>query len=455
MFKRKLYETLCEWKKVSNGKTALLIEGARRTGKSTIAEAFAQREYKDYAILDFSLVSNEVKENFENIGDIDTFFQNLFLLLGKRTMPKRESLIIFDEVQLFPKARQAIKHLVKDGRYDYLETGSLISIKKNVKNILIPSEERRLFMYPMDFEEFLWACGEEYTSDAIREAYTEKKPFSEGIHRKMMQLLRTYIAVGGMPQAVDAYVRKMSFIEIDEIKRTILQLYEDDLVKYDEETNNRASAIFKTIPEQLENHNSHFKMSMVDKNARFQNYVDGVNGIEKSMIGNLCLNVTAPETALSLYADQSNFKLYLGDTGLLVTQMLMNGNSVLTDLYTGIIFGKDTGFNRGMIFENLVAQMLKAAGYNLFFHEYYYQSPESNKENKYEIDFLLVKNKHICPIEVKSTNRFSCKSFNYFIKKYPIKITERIIISPKNLSFENGITFLPIYMTFCLQNNMK
>ena len=258
VFRRKIYDKLLEWKNLSNGQTALLVEGARRIGKSTIVEYFAQKEYEDYLILDFAKEGKDIKQNFEdNIGDLNTFFRNLFLLKGK-VIPERKSVIIFDEVQLFPLARQAIKYLVQDGRFDYIETGSLISIKKNVRDILIPSEEYRIKMYPMDFEEFLWAKGDTITMMAIKDAYERRKPLGGAIHRKIMQTFRTYMVVGGMPQAVLAFINGKSYQEIDFVKRNILALYEADLRKYDEDNREKASVIFKTIPEQLTNHNSHF-----------------------------------------------------------------------------------------------------------------------------------------------------------------------------------------------------
>ena len=275
MLRRKIYEKLKEWKEVSNGKSALLIEGARRVGQSTVAEEFAKNEYDDYIVLDFALESDEIRNNFANLSKPDVFFRNLFLLKGK-DLPVRRSLIIFDEVQLFPAARQAIKYLVKDGRYDYLETGSLISIRRNVQNIVIPSEEEKIQMFPMDFEEFLWAGGDTVTADAIRDAFESKTPLGDTIHRTIMNRYRTYLACGGMPQAVQAFVDGATWREIDRIKKGILDLYDNDLVKYDQNDRERASVIFRTIPEQLMNHNSHFKWSVVDKNARFQNYVDAV-----------------------------------------------------------------------------------------------------------------------------------------------------------------------------------
>ncbi|MBQ7943489.1 MAG: ATP-binding protein [Lachnospiraceae bacterium] len=446
LFKRKVYTKLLEWKEVSAGSSAVLLEGARRIGKSTIVEEFAKQEYDDYMILDFAKENKDIKNNFvENMDDLDTFFRNLFLLKGRSLKGKR-CVLIFDEVQLFPLARQAIKYLVADGRYDYIETGSLISIKKNVKDILIPSEEYRIKMYPMDFEEYLWAMGDDITYDTIRNAYEKRKPLGDAIHRKIMKTFRTYMAVGGMPQAVEAFVSGKTFAQIDFIKRNILNLYEEDLAKYDDENREKASVVYKTIPEQLENKNSHFKFSLVDKNARFQNYVDAVSFIAESMIGNECINVTAPEVALELFSDRSNFKLYMGDTGLLVTQIMRNRDESDEDLYKALIID-DLGINQGMILENMVAQMLRASGHGLYFHEYMYKPKEVTKEKKYEIDFMTVKKKKICPIEVKSSNYRSHKSFDYLVQKYQIKMEDRYIIYTKDLKYEEGITYIPIYMT--------
>ena len=371
IFKRKIYEKLLEWKELSAGASAVLLEGARRIGKSTIVEEFAKREYDDYMILDFVKENQDVRNNFlENMDDLDSFFRNLFLLKGK-SLQGKNCVIIFDEIQLFPQARQAIKYLVADGRYAYIETGSLITIRKNVKDILIPSEEYRLKMYPMDFEEYLWALNDTVTIPAVKNAFAKRKPLGDAIHRKIMKNFRTYMAVGGMPQAVDAFVNGKTFAQIDFVKRNILALYEEDLAKYDEENRDKASVVFKTIPEQLENKNSHFKFSMVEKNARYRNYVDAVSFISESMIGNECIHVTKPETALELFADRSNFKLYMGDTGLLVSQIMKNQDDTDENLYKALILGK-LGINQGMILENVVAQMLRASGHALYFHEYLY-----------------------------------------------------------------------------------
>lgn len=449
IFKRKTYDKLLEWKKLSVGGSAAFLEGARRIGKSTIVEEFAKNEYDDYMILDFAREGKDIRENFiENMDHLDVFFRNLFLLKGKDLTGER-CVIIFDEVQMFPQARQAIKYLVADGRYDYIETGSLISIRKNVQDILIPSEEYRIKMFPMDFEEYLWAIGDHTTIPVIKEAFNSRTPLGDAIHRKIMKNFRTYMAVGGMPQAVEALVQGKTFAQIDFIKRNILTLYEEDLAKYDKANQDRASVIYKTIPEQLENKNSHFKFSLVDKSARYQMYVDAVKFITDSMIGNECINVTLPEIVPELYADRSNFKLYMGDTGLLVSQIMKNQDETDENLYKSLIFDK-LGINQGMILENVVAQMLRASGHALYFHEYYYQAENTVKEKKYEIDFLIVKKKKICPIEVKSSNYSAHKSFDYLTKKYPIKLEDRYIIYTKDLKFEDQILYLPVYMTMLI-----
>jgi len=447
-FRRKIYERLLEWKESSDGRSAILIEGARRVGKSTIAEEFARNEYDDYILLDFAIETTDIRQNFEdNIGDPDAFFRNLFIIKGK-DLPRRRAVIIFDEVQLFPLARQAIKYLVADGRYDYIETGSLISIKRNVKDILIPSEEEKLKMYPMDYEEFLWAKGNSAVMPAVKHAFDSRKALGESVHRKIMQLFREYIAVGGMPQAVAAYVNGESYSSIDRIKQGILSLYEDDLKKYDDVERERASLVFKTIPKQLSDHEMHFTFSEINASARYVNYVDSVEFVSESMMGNLCVNVTMPDVLLELYADRSNFKLYMGDTGLLVSQLIREGEET-EGIYRALIYDKLSS-NLGMIFENVVAQMLAASGRPLFFHEYKYTPEGSDKEKKYEIDFLMVKNKKICPIEVKSSGYASHKSFDYFMEKYPIKVQERYIIYTKDLKYSDGITYIPVYMTSLL-----
>ena len=447
MFKRKAYNYLKAWKQESGGMSAVMVEGARRVGKSTVVLEFAKKEYDDYILIDFSIAEQAVKDNFDNISDIETFFRNLFVLTGK-TLKKRKGVIIFDEVQFFPKARQSIKQLVKDGRFDYIETGSLISIQKNVKDILIPSEEENIKMYPMDFEEFLWAVGNNAVVETCRDAFNNKKALGDDIHRKILKEFRIYMAVGGMPQAVEAYVEGKSYKQIDRVKKGILRLYTNDLKKHDSLDADRAEIVFKSIPEQLSNHNSVFRLSVVDQNARTKNCANAIEFLNETMIVNNCVNVTDPQVALEMYADRAKFKMFLGDTGLLVTHILNNGGD--TDkMYRSLIID-DLGINQGMIFENMAAQMLRANGHELYFHEFEYCPEENSISKKYEVDFLIVRGKRLSPIEVKSSGYKSHKSFDYFKEKYQIKMNERFIVYTKDLAYEDGVLYMPIYMTMFL-----
>lgn len=451
VFNRKAYQLLREWKRVSNGSTAALIEGARRVGKSTVAEAFAQAEYRDYLLLDFSKEDEEVKRNFkENIGNLNAFFRNSFLLKSKSLTPG-ESVIIFDEVQLFPLARQAIKRLVKDGRYHYIETGSLISIKQNVEKILIPSEEYRIKMYPMDFEEFLWAKGDTVTSDAIREAFGRKRLLGDGIHRVIMKSFREYMAVGGMPQAVEAFIDGKTFEQIDFAKRSILSLYEEDLHKYDSEQNGRVSAIFRTVSEQLGSQSMHFRFSTVHKDARYDRLASSLEFLRESMTVIICENVTAPEVLMDLYVEKDNFKMFMADTGLLVTQAMSGVSESRDSIYKALIFDK-LGSNLGMVMENVVAQMLATNGCRLHFHEFECVKNDGAhaRARKYEIDFMLVHGKRICPVEVKSSSYRTHKSLDKFFEKYDVKSNERYVLYTKDVQREGEIVYLPLYMAMCL-----
>ncbi len=304
-------------------------------------------------------------------------------------------------------------------------------------------------MYPLDFEEFLWAQGDTVTGQSIRDAFKKRKALGDDVHRKIMQRFRTYMAIGGMPQAVDAFVSGRSYQDIDLLKRNILRLYEEDLQKNDAETNGRTSALFRTSPEQLSNHNAHFKYSVIEKGARHSQYMDSINFIAESMMGNACFNVSEPQVALELFADRSNFKLFMGDTGLLVTQIMGSRPETDDNLYRSIIFDK-LGSNQGMVIENLVAQMLRCRGYELYFHEFNYQAEGNKQEKKYEVDFLLVRGKRICPIEVKSSGYTRHASIDYFLKKYPMKINEQFILYTKDLKREGNLTYLPLYMAMCL-----
>lgn len=455
MFKRKLYDALLEWKSESAGRTALLIEGARRVGKSTTAEEFCRNEYADYLLIDFSKVGKDVRLNFEeNIGHLDVFFRNLFLIMGKSLPNEGRSAIVFDEVQLFPQARQAIKTLVADGRFDYIETGSLISIKKNVNDILIPSEEIRIKMHPMDFEEFCWACGDNVTAQTIRDAFESRSALGQIAHRAVMKCFREYMAVGGMPQAVGAFVEGKTFHEIDLVKRAILELYEADLEKYDRSSHGKAAASYRSVPRQLQS--KKFKLSLVDESWRTTAAQDSLDFLEQSMVVNACRGVSAPDVSLELYVNDA-FKMYSSDTGLFVTQILKAGKETEDELYKALVIDK-LGTNLGLVMENLIAQMLVAAGHGLYFHEFKYAPKEDSaakdgqaKEKRYEIDFLIVRGKRVCPIEVKSSSYKAHKSLDCFFEKYVgLKSNERIVLHTKDLSRDGAVTYLPLYMAFCL-----
>lgn len=465
MFRRKIYSKMLNWKQESAGSTALLIEGARRIGKSTVAEAFAQQNYKDYLLIDFSLEGQEIKDLFTNgMGNLDAFFRNLFLLKQK-TLPEHEAVIIFDEVQLCPEARQAIKPLVADGRYQYIETGSLISIKDNTEKILIPSEEYRVKMFPMDFDEFLWACGNQVTSDAIKDAFNTLTPLPDAVHRKTMNTFREYLAVGGMPQAVAAFVDGRNYTQIDFVKQSILQLYSEDLHKYDKRGYGKVSAVFNSIPSQLSHHNAGFKFATVERGARFNALEQSIDFLKESMTVNVCQNVSYPDMLLDLAATPNVFKMFMADTGLLVTQSAqLNQEENSQDLYKQLVLGK-LGSNIGAIVENVVAQEFVANGHTLYYHEFKHNASSrgsakgasgerlqnaTGRTKLYEIDFLLKRGKRLCPVEVKSSGYKAHKSLDLFVQKYQAKINQAYVLHTKNLHRENNVVYLPLYMASCL-----
>ena len=445
---RKIHEKLLEWKKNRSGKTALLIDGARRVGKSYIVKQFAEENYKSYIMIDFNRTSDEVKKLFDlYLDDLD----NLFLYLSNYfniTLYEHESLIIFDEVQLHPRARAAIKYLVEDGRYDYIETGSLMSIKKNVKDILIPSEEQHIEMYPMDFEEFLWAVGNNNLMNLIKKCYEEKKPLGQAMHRKAMDYFRQYMIVGGMPQAVNEYVETKDFNKVDQVKRNILDLYRQDISKHAEGYNLKVESIFDEIPAQLQKHEKKFKLASISKEARFREYEDAMFWLKDAMIINPCYNTTEPSIGLKLNADFATLKCYMADTGLLISHAFDENGIVSEEVYKKILFDK-LEFNGGMIIENMVAQMLTASGHRLYF---YSNSSRIDSSNRMEIDFLISKSKigsrhNISPIEVKSGKNYTLSSLNKFIKKYNEQLYIPYVIHTGDFKEENGIVYLPIYMT--------
>ncbi len=446
--RRKIYEEILKWKKRSAGQTALLIDGARRVGKSYIAEKFAAAEYKSYLLIDFNRAPKEVTDLFENyLNDLDTLFMYLSGFYNTK-LYERETLIILDEVQLCPRARSAIKYLVADGRYDYLETGSLMSIKKNVKDILIPSEEEHLKMYPLDFEEFLWALDNETLMPLIQTCYEKKQPMGQALHRKAMDYFRQYMIVGGMPQAVARYVETRDFDSIDRVKRAILELYRADIVKHAAGYEIKVEQIFDNIPAQLQKHDKKFKLSSLKKEARFRDYDDALFWLSDAMIANICYNSTAPSIGLKLNMDRLTLKCYMADTGLLISHAFDENGIVSEEIYKKLLFGK-LECNKGMIVENLVAQMLTAAGHKLYF----YSNPSRDEvSERMEIDFLIAKSKissrhNISPIEVKSGKNYTLTSMKKFRNKYAEQTDTPYVLHTGDLKEADGITYLPLYMT--------
>ena len=446
--KRKVYNEILRWKKESQGKTALLVEGARRVGKSYIVEEFAKENYKSYILVDFSKISNEVKELFENyLDNLDYLFTYVSNYYGIK-LYERDTLFIFDEIQFCPKARGAIKHLVADGRYDYIETGSLISIKKNVKDILIPSEEEMIKMNPMDFEEFLWAMGNDTLMDFIKDCLKNKRALGQGLHRKAMDYFKEYLIIGGMPQAVLEYSISRDFEKTDKIKRNILNLYREDIRKYSDELNLKVEQIFDTIPSQLQKHEKKFNISSLDENARYRNFERAFYWLSDACLINIAHNTTEPNIGLGQRIDSNSFKCYLFDTGLLLS-MTFNEKAIINEeIYKKILFDK-LSFNEGMILENIVAQMLVANNRKLYFFS---KNDRQNSAETMEIDFLIstdiVTSKHnIIPIEVKSGERYTYSSIEKLMNKYREYLAEPIIIHTKDLKEENGILYIPVYMT--------
>ncbi len=451
VFKRKIYNKLLDWKDTTNGTKALLIEGARRIGKSTIAEEFAKKEYKSYILIDFNNASESVVSAFHNyMNDLDTFFMILSSEYGVK-LHNRQSLIIFDEIQKFPKAREAVKYFVADGRYDYIETGSLISIKENVEGITIPSEERKMNMYPMDFEEFGWAMGEEQMMEYIRKCFQERKPLEQGIHSKAMLLFRQYMIVGGMPKSLSAFIENnRDFAKADMEKRDILTLYRNDIMKIKSAYRSSVVSIFDQIPAFLSKSERRVIMSKIEKGASFPKYHDTFFWLSDSMIANECFNCSDPNVGLSLNEDRTYVKCYMGDTGLLISHTFDENEISDGELYREILFGK-LSVNEGMFYENVIAQMLVAAGHKLYFYTHY---NEEQHRNDIEIDFLLSNNSKlkykIYPIEVKSKDKYTTKSLERFKDKFHQRIGCNYVIHPKNLKVEKDTIYIPAYMAFCL-----
>lgn len=449
--KRKIYAELIKWKRDGAGKTALLIDGARRVGKSYIVEGFAKTEYKSYVLIDFNRASEDVKDLFLHyMNDLDTLFMYLSSYYNVK-LYERETLIIFDEVQLFPKARAAIKYLVADGRYDYVETGSLMTIKKNVSDIVIPSEERHIKMYPMDFEEFLWALSNDTMMGIIRKCFEEKRPMGQAMHRKAMDYFRQYLIVGGMPQAVQEYIDTHSFDKVDMIKRDILNLYRADIVKHAAGYEMKVESIFDEIPDQLQKHEKKFKLSSIKKDARLRDYEDALYWLDDAMIANICYNSTAPNIGLKLNRDRMTLKCYMGDTGLLISHSFDENGIVSEEIYKKLLFDK-LEVNQGMIMENIVAQMLVASGHRLYF---YSNASREDVTSRMEIDFLIAKSKisnrhNISPIEVKSGKNYTLTSLRKFKTKFAEQTHTPYVLHISDFKEEDGIVYLPLYMTMLL-----
>ncbi|MDO5319512.1 MAG: AAA family ATPase [bacterium] len=446
--KRKIYEKLLEWKQHDHKKVFLLIDGARRVGKSWIVEEFARHEYETHVIIDFNEANSTVKEFFtEYLHDLDDFYMRIGAFFGVRLIPGK-SLVVFDEVQQFPPARAALKYLMKDGRFDFIETGSLVSIRKNVENIVIPSEERHIKMLPMDFEEFLWATGNEPLMEMIRKCFEDRKPMGQALHRKAMDLFRQYMIVGGMPQAVNEFVESRDLAAVDRIKRDILELYKGDIAKHAGQMKAKVGRVFSEIPSQLQRHEKKFQFSKLGKSTRYRDYADTIFWLREAMLVNVCTNATEPNVGLKLNEDNSSLKCYLGDTGLLISHAFDENELAAEDIHRRLLFDK-IELNEGMLVENVVAQMLTATGRTLHF---YSSSDRLVAENRMEIDFLIAntkigRRKNISPIEVKSGRSYATTSLAKFCRKFSSYLNTPYVLHTKDVEKKDGVAYLPLYMT--------
>ena len=438
MFKRKIYDKLLAWKNESAGKTALLVEGPRRVGKSTTVEEFAKNEYESYILIDFSTASPEVRELFSDLSDLNYIFLRLQLQYGTELFT-RKSLIIFDEVQFCPQARQAIKVLVKDHRYDYIETGSLISIRKNVKDILIPSEERKLNMYPMDYEEFLWAQGDTITAPLLRQMLAAKRPLGDAIHRKILRSFRLYMLVGGMPQAVDEYLNTNNFKRVDAVKRDILSLYQDDFHKID--STGRLSLLFDSIPAELNKNASRYQVSSVLSSGRADAILTLLSELQDSKTVLAAYHANDPGPGMANTRDLGKFKLFLADTGLFTTLVFKDRDFTENIIYEKLLSDK-LAANLGYLYENVVAQLLASGGDELFYHTFLNKA----SRHSYEIDYLISRKNKICPIEVKSSGYKTHASLDAFSEKFSGRILEKYLLYTKDLQKDHDILCLPVYM---------
>ena len=442
IFKRKIYDELLQWKRTDEGRTAVLIQGARRVGKSTIAKEFAENEYETHILVDFAACSVEIRELFNDVSDLNRIFMRLQLEYSVE-LKERKSVIIFDEVQLAPKARQAIKYLVKDGRYDYMETGSLISIRKNVRDILIPSEEVKLHMFPMDYEEFRWALGDTATIRLLQGCFHGRTSMGDATNRKLMRDFRLYMLVGGMPQAVAAYLETNNLEKVDSVKRSIITLYEDDFNKIDPTGN--ASKMFRQIPAQLTNNANRYLAWSATDGTRNSVLAEIISEIKESMVVNMAYHANDPSAGMALHQDPNKYKMFTGDTGLFVT--LAFGDRKFTDntIYHKLLSDK-LSTDLGYVYENVVAQMLKAAGHEL----YYYTFPTESGKHNYEVDFLIADGDKVSPVEVKSSGYKAHTSLDAFCMKFSSRIRNKYLVYTKDLRKDGDVLYLPVYMTMFL-----
>lgn len=442
IFKRKIYNELLQWKRTDEGRTAVLIQGARRVGKSTIAEEFATNEYETHILVDFAACSTEIRDLFNDVSDLNRIFMRLQLEYGVE-LKERKSVIIFDEVQLAPKARQAIKYLVKDGRYDYIETGSLISIRKNVKDILIPSEEVKLHMFPMDYEEFRWALGDTTTIRLLQGCFHDKTSLGDATNRKLMRDFRLYMLVGGMPQAVAAYLETNNLEKVDSVKRSIITLYEDDFNKIDPTGN--ASKIFRQIPAQLTgNANRYLAWSATD-GTRNSALAEILSEVRESMVVNMAYHANDPSAGMALHQDPNKYKMFAGDTGLFVTLAFWDSKFTDNTIYHKLLADK-LSTDLGYVYENVVAQMLKASGHEL----YYYTFPTGSGKHNYEVDFLIADGDKVSPVEVKSSGYKAHTSLDAFCGKFSSRIRNKYLVYTKDMRKDGDVLYLPVYMTMFL-----
>lgn len=445
VFRRKIYNELLDWKNKWAREYAILLEGARRVGKSTIVEEFAKNEYDSYLLIDFVHVKKDVISVFETYGhDIDKLLSTLQMVCNVRLKPGK-SLVVFDEVQKYPKARELIKYLVKDGRYDYIETGSLITLKQNTRNIQIPSEEMHLRMYPMDFEEWCWACGFEDMFGIIREAYEKQEPLIEPVHRSVMEQFKTFMLTGGMPQAVSKYAETHDMASVETVKKVILDLYRDDMSKIRGSAGTKAKAIFEEIPSMLSTHRKNFRPGIIKKNSRQTYFASGIEWLTSARICERCKAMTDPDITGNLNNGEP-FKCYLLDTGLLMSLAFDNDVLSIHEVYSAFTKSR-LSINEGMLFENVAAQLLRSSGKELHYVEI---KEKENDKNVHEIDFILPKGNKIIPVEVKSSRSSKHKSLDIFIERYSKRIDRAIVIHSRNLKADGKILYIPIYMTSLL-----